>query len=285
MFPTESSLYFPVVERAISWQDKNNNYRPITTHKTLVRPVGPNREPVPLAIVKSTYGVVQNKELFQAFEEQMLTAYGDDCRDVTVVDKVSYQGALCLRDYRFPNIKLAHRSVLKGDSGICFRTIIVNGFGGAPVKVYTGGIDAFCTNGMIRGDFETIVRKHTSGITIGNLVDRFKSALLQFEKLGEDIKLMQEAEFNPAVTNLLRMHLSERIVSDIMTRTLNDELPVRGKNMWALYSALTYYASNDNFVPVRDSGADHKAATMLKREEKVRQITQSDEWRQMLQAA
>ena len=50
--------------------------------------------------------------------------------------------------------------------------------------------------------------------------------------------------------------------------------------MWALRSALTFYASHDsaNFS-LRDTGNDHNASTLYSREEEVRKVVNSNEFK------
>ena len=60
------------------------------------------------------------------------------------------------------------------------------------------------------------------------------------------------------------------------------EMDERGPNLWALYSALTYYSShNDGAFTLRRSveEMDTTATIMLRRELAVARWVQSDEWK------
>ena len=57
------------------------------------------------------------------------------------------------------------------------------------------------------------------------------------------------------------------------------ETPNHGNTVWAVYSALTYFASHDSGdFSVRDTGNDHANATLIKREEDVADWVKSAPW-------
>ncbi len=274
-FPQESKLYFTAVERPLFWQGKRTLFVDVPTHKMLLR--AENGNPIQLAVVGKGYQVVQNQVLFQTIEEQFMHAFdANELLDVRVWDYMSYGGRVCLREYQFPNVRC---NIGGGASQIAFRTIVKNGFGGSSIVLYMGAIDFFCTNGMIGGQFDCVYARHTKGLQISNITDRIRRAIDVFYKQadiwrgwrGKTITELQAMEFFEA-------KFSERLAKKLWHQYLID-VHVHGPNMWALYSAMTYYASHDEGqFETRKTGVDHSAVTMLKREEQVQRTIASDAW-------
>lgn len=284
-FPQESELYFEAIECSLShsWNDSN---RDVKTHKALVRPIHHdiqphNPQPRLLNVVGIGYKVVQNRELFQAVEAQFMQSFNEqELRDVHVQDKMSYHGAQCMREYIFPNVRcpIEGRRV----SEIAFRTIVVNGFGGSSIRVLTGAIDFFCANGMVLGEFDTMYARHTSGLQIGNITSRIKRAVDVFYKQADRwSQWMRKTITYEEAADFYKSQFSERL-ADKLARQYLIEAQVHGANVWALYSALTYYASHDEGdFAVRKTDNDHTAATLLTRERSVRKATYSEDFQRL----
>jgi hypothetical protein len=182
----------------------------------------------------------------------------------------------------FPAIKCRVQHT-RGDIG--FRIIVQNGYGGSALRIHAGAIDFYCTNGMIRGEYTSTYRKHTSGLVVGHLNSTVKSALQEFANGSE--------QWNAWAAKPIRfeqaMKLFEQIaLSAKMKESLNDqftrEVDMRGNNMWALYSTLTYYAShNDGAFGLRRTveEQDTVATTMLGRELNVSRWVHSDAWKEL----
>ena len=63
----------------------------------------------------------------------------------------------------------------------------------------------------------------------------------------------------------------------------NREAYERGQSAWALYSALTHYAShNSGNFNLRNTGVDHEAQTMQRREEQVLIWVRSKTWKELV---
>lgn len=272
VFPQESMLYFEAEEQRLFRQCEH--MEPVSTHKALARTDTGDQ----LAIVGNNYKIVQNKELFQTIEEQFTAAFkSDELKGVRVNDKMSYNGRECIREYIFPNAKCPIQA--RTSSEIAFRTVVVNGFGGSSVKLFTGAIDFFCTNGMITGEFETSYFRHTKGLKIGNIAKKVRGSIDIFYThasvwqgwMGKKIEQKTVKEF-------LHLKYSARMANKLLRQYLI-ERNIHGDTVWALYSALTYYATHDEGeFETRKTDSDHSAATLLKREQQVRKLVLSPEW-------
>jgi hypothetical protein len=270
-----SKLDFTVVEREMSWRDNRGNYYEDTQSKKLVR-VGDNGQPIPLATVNQSYTIVQNRELFDAVENNMVDAFGSDSLvGATRTDHIAYNGGTCYRDYVFPEI---HAFV--GESRVNFRMVVINSFGQTSIKMHAGAIDMFCTNGMIIGSFESMVKKHTSGVSVANFgkharrsADAFVNMSDLFLKYaGKKISAEQAEAFVKRCVELNRIskRLGERLIVQFKIEAAD-----RGLSLWSRYSAFTYWASHSDEsrgFGTRNTEQDHESATMLKREETVKNL-------------
>ncbi len=73
-------------------------------------------------------------------------------------------------------------------------------------------------------------------------------------------------------------NVSERRVAQLMHQ-FRIECDSHGRTVWALYSAATFYASRDGGAfTIRETGSDHKATTLMNREQQVRSWLNTDEF-------
>lgn len=279
----KSPILFPVEERRVGWEQLESPHRFITarSHKAIVRT--DKAAPMFLNIVGSGYKIVHNKELFSAVEDAMLNEMlPEHLEGVQVRDRIAGWGRMCFREYVFPAIKCR---ITSQTSEIGFRILVQNGYGGSALRIHSGAIDFYCTNGIIHGEFISTYRRHTLGVTIGNLGNAVRTALLQFADqqkvwtgwVQKPVKVDAVAELFDHVSTSIRMR-------EALLEQYERESDARGKNVWAVYSTLTHYASHSdgNFTLRRTvEEADSVATTMLTRELNVAKWVQSDEFKKL----
>lgn len=269
-FSNESELYFDVWERPAFFSGRDNNYYKDTEHKHIVRLW--EDEPVSIGLVGTNYKLLKNKELCEGIEDTFMeTLTNEELQGVTRRDSISYMGGTSIRDYIFPSITA---DINSERSDVAFRAIVINGYdGSSSFKFYHGAIDFFCTNGMVTGSYDMIVKRHTSGLTVPKLTDRLRQSIDIFYKqadqwskwVGKEICDEDAEECYKAMPNV-----SERRVSQLM-RQFAIECQSHGRTVWALYSAATFYASSDHGdFSIRETNSDHKASTLMNREQQVR---------------
>ena len=285
VFPHGDKLFFPVEERTL-YVDGNG---PVKSHKAIVRTDGD--EVRDLGIVGKDYQIVDNAKLFTAVERQLKEGLpAEILRSVQVKDSTSNGGAFCARDYRFPDAtcRIEGRNGHKTD--VAFRTVLTNSHDGSgSAKLYTGAIDFYCSNGMIVGDYDVFGRKHTKNFSVDTFANKVAKSLSKFwveaERLQEWAKQdVSEEKVHEALQNL--PGVSERKAERLFAHFQEQEAPVRGATVYAVYSALTWYASHpeDDRFKVRNTGNDNEAETLMRREDEVRRWTRSEPF-QMLVAA
>lgn len=182
----------------------------------------------------------------------------------------AHKDGWAMMDMTLPNVT-AKITTDKHETSLMKRIIALHGVNGTCSNTTIfGAIDFFCLNGQITGDHSKVMRKNTSNFSL----DRF---ITELHKSQQDFTAQAEQMQRWAVTSLARVDVkslldtilkSER-KSQKMYSLYNQEVNVRGRNLWALYSAFTNYASyadERNGFALRDTGHDTQAISMFKRE-------------------
>jgi len=234
-----------------------------------------------LTVVGKNYGVVQNGELFSDIDRQIASIFSkSELRGATVRNCLAYSGGICMREYVFPAVK--YSKVLADEkANLCFRLVVVNGHGGTALKVIAGAFDGYCLNGTIFGEAQaSFLRRHSKGTRVEDITSQMSAAVKLFPKMCKLYDLWAAtAVTDRSVKRLLdSTKFSDRIREKLFVRW-KKESSVRGATVWALYSALTYYARDDeNEFAIRNTKRDHKVATLLNREQSVAKVTKSKSW-------
>jgi hypothetical protein len=281
-FSPESKLYFDVWERPAYFKGAEGYYED-PHHKHIVRMKEDTLQPTSIGLVGNKYKLLKNRELYEGIEDTFMeTLTAEELHGVTRRDAISYNGGTCIRDYIFPAVRA---DITSKRSDIAFRVIAINGYDGSSTfKFYHGAIDFFCTNGMVSGSYDMIVKRHTSGLQVPRLTDRLRQSIDIFYKqseqwskwVGKEISDESAEECYKAMPNV-----SERRVQQLM-RQFRIECSSHGRTVWALYSAATFYASSDRGeFAIRETNSDHKASTLMNREQQVRAWQNTDEFERL----
>lgn len=269
LFNPDSKLYFPVSKRSVYYPDDNQKMVPSPTHAALVR----DDDGTQLEIVGKDYAILHNTDLYPAIETSLLENIDPKFLEGLVTkESMSYGGRFCMKEYVFRNIGL---TVDKPDKPILFRTIVINGYGGSSVKVITGAIDSYCSNGIVRGSFEKEFKRHTSAqnVDVKQFTNAVQKSIVEYASFMAKLNTWKDIEVpeETAMEFLQKLVMSDKLREGLMERFTLVDAPDRGQNLWGLYSSLTYYASHiggDEFK-IRDTGTDNKAAIRIHREQQV----------------
>jgi len=197
----------------------------------------------------------------------------EDLRDYSYSFNSARNKGWSMLDVAFPNVKTTVKTK-KHETEIAFRMIAVHAIdGSASPATWFGGIDTFCTNGQITGDWDMVRKKNTSGFTVDNFMRELRVAKTNFDLQGK--RLQTWADTNLAHVQVDEL-IQEIVKSERKSRKLHDlfldERHTRGNNLFALYSAFTNYSSYAdarNGFELRNTGNDTKAVSMLAREQEV----------------
>lgn len=276
----DSPLYFDVVEHSVNNPLLRNGS--FDKYKILARRGDFPGTDVPLAIVGKGYKVIQNAELFPFIDHEVAEAVGPEHARRTVKDRIAYNGQVCIREVVFPDIICP----INDRSTVGFRVVAINSFGKSAIRLYSGAIDFFCTNGMIHGAHDHYYARHTSGLRIEGIRKHINSALMTYARLTTDYKQWAEKHLSPdrADTFLKDARISNQLRGKLMQQFLY-EADAHGYTVWAFYSALTYFAthSTGDFA-VRRTDNDNEAYILHNREELVHRMVASDQWRETIAA-
>ena len=282
LYNTEASpILFPVGERRVAWETKTNGYERINTHKAIIRVSPDGHRAHVLSVVGTGYKLVHNRELFSHVEHTMRKEMQPhQLHGVIVRDRVSGWGRTCFREYVFPGIKCQLGGGTRSE--IAFRMIVQNGYGGSALRMHAGAIEFYCSNGIIRGEHHSTYRKHTSGLIVDGVGRAVQSALDTFAESQQTWKQWAATPVkHQAAMDLFRdLAKSDKLRDNLQAQYLR-ERDARGDNLWAVYSALTFYASHgDGDFSMRKSveEADTAASVMLNRELDVARMVETDAW-------
>lgn len=276
----ESPIFFDVYERPVYFKGSDEKLYESPDHKAIVRMFA--GEPLQIGMVGQNYKVLKMKELCEAVETELsLSLSPQEIEGVQVHDRTSYHGGLCFRQYVFPKIAKA----VNERSTVAFRIVIINGYdGSSSFKLYSGAIDFFCSNGMVTGSYDLMVARHTSGLTVPKVLSTVKRTVEVFYKQADIWKKWANKQITLDMATACFAsipNVSEKRVQQLL-HLYEIEVPRHGNTVWAMYSAATFYASHDaGEFTIRDTGTDHRAATLLGREKDVMKWQETEQFLQI----
>jgi hypothetical protein len=191
-------------------------------------------------------------------------------------------------DITLPNVKsIIHTD--KFETSIGNRIVSLHGIDGScSNQVFFGAIDYFCTNGCISGDHDKVRKKNTSNFTMNSFIYELNRARTDFYQHAEQMQVWAHTDLKYVdVSTLLDDMLGSKRKSERMYSLYMSEAGVRGHNKFALYSAMTNYASyadERNGFNLKQTGNDTQAMSMWSREQEVSKWVSDDRFR-MLEAA
>jgi hypothetical protein len=242
-----------------------------------------------LGIVGSKFKAASHIDFFNGVKEVIQeNRLPHELEDAKIKISTARDSAFALIDITLPNVK--HKIVTsRHQTEINERIIALHGIDGScSNQVYFGAIDSFCTNGQIGGEYDTIKRKNTSGLILERLMQEVRDAKINFDIRCQMMQKWADTPLNVDGKTLLNSIIKSERLSKKMYELACQEIVKRGKNVFALYSAFTNYASyadERNGFNIRNTGFDTKAETMWKREQEVAKWISSKPFQDLLVAA
>tara|TARA_R100001463_G_scaffold3391_6_gene13902 strand:+ start:1190 stop:2041 length:852 start_codon:yes stop_codon:yes gene_type:complete len=239
-----------------------------------------------IGVVGDTFNCASHKDFFHGVQDTMTeTLSSDELSDAKVSWKRARQDAWALMDIQLPNT-VAKIATDRHETTVSQRIIALHGIDGScSNQVFFGAIDFFCTNGMIRGEHDKVRRKNTSNFTMDRFISDLRNSRQDFYKQTEQLQRWAETSLTTVdVRAFLEKLLKSDRTADKMFTLYNQEVGIRGRNMFALYSAFTNYATyadERNGFAMRNTGNDTEAVTMFNRENKVAQWVGSNMFQQL----
>jgi len=185
-------------------------------------------------------------------------------------------GAWSMLDITLPDMKV-DIATDKHQTTLGNRIIALHGVDGScSNQTFFGMIDFFCTNGMIRGEYDKVRKKNTSNFSLDSFIYELTRARKDF--YAETAKMQVWAQTSTKyvdIKSLLEEMISSKRKAEKMYMLYLQEAATRGHNKWALYSAFTNYASyadERNGFNLRNTGHDTQAISMWSREQEVSKL-------------
>jgi hypothetical protein len=240
-----------------------------------------------LGMCRERYQIVQNADLFSSLSLALFkSAPPRSLEGAVVKPKTSYSGAQAFADISFPSFTEDLVQARGNATALTFRLLLWNSFdGSSPVRLAAGAIDGFCTNGMIFGSYDLFGKRHTKGFSQVDLEEFVGNSFLMFQRKIQELRqeTFKTVELEQA-EKFLNANFSGRRATQLLEQ-FAVESQERGQTVWALRSALTYYAShNSHAFGVRNTGADSEAAVLYGRETEISNLFAGAGWRELLAA-
>jgi hypothetical protein len=254
------SIFFSVAERGLYIPTKAGTFHP-SGHKALIRQ---HEDGVKiLAVVKNSYKLVTHREVYDALTP-ILSEH-----DVSVETYDDHHGAKAYIDVTFRKLVTS----LAGSS-VAFRAIFHNGYGGTSLGCIVGAVNYFCTNGMILGDYETVYRRHTSGLDASIVADWLKAGMGKWdvgvERWHRWVKQTANADMiRDAITAMSDNEQHRTRMASVLDKTY---VPKYGWTRFALYQTLTDFASHYEEYKLRavnNNSPHEREFTLLTKAERI----------------
>jgi len=243
----------------------------------------------PLGIVGKSFQCASHGDFFRGVVETATeTLSNDDLDGARYNFKTARNGAWAMLDITLPNVTM-DISTDKFETEIGNRIISLHGIDGScSNQVFFGAIDFFCTNGMITGDHDKVRKKNTSNFSMESFIYELNRARTDFYQQAQQMQVWAHTDLKYVdVSSLLDDMLGSKRKSEKMYSLYMQEASTRGHNKFALYSAMTNYATyadERNGFNLKNTGNDTQAMSMWSREQEVSKWVSDDRFR-LLEAA
>jgi hypothetical protein len=243
----------------------------------------------PLGIVGKSFKCASHGDFFRGVVDTATeTLSNDDLDGAKYNFKTARNGAWAMLDITLPNVTM-DISTDKFETAIGNRIISLHGIDGScSNQVFFGAIDFFCTNGMITGDHDKVRKKNTSNFSMESFIYELNRARTDFYQQAQQMQVWAHTDLKYVdVSSLLDDMLGSKRKSEKMYSLYMQEASTRGHNKFALYSAMTNYATyadERNGFNLKNTGNDTQAMSMWSREQEVSKWVSDDRFR-LLEAA
>lgn len=242
-----------------------------------------------IGVVGNSFTCANHGDFFTGVHDTMTETLGaEQCDGMNVSWKVARKNAWALMDMTLPNVT-AKIVTSRHETTVAQRVIALHGIDGSCSNmVFFGAIDFFCTNGMIRGEHDKVRRKNTSNFSMDRFIRDLNDSKQSFYAQSERLQHWANTDLSTVnVKELLEAIMKSDRASEKMFSLYNQEVSIRGRNVFALYSAFTNYATyadERNGFQLRNTGNDTNAVSMFQREHKVAQWIDTPQFKQLVAA-
>ena len=242
-----------------------------------------------IGVVGSSFNCANHRDFFYGVQDTMSeNLSADELQGAKTTWRTSRNNAWALMDVTLPNVT-AEIVTSKHQTTVSQRVIALHGIDGSCSNmVFFGAIDFFCTNGMIRGEHDKVRRKNTANFSMDRFIADLSRSKQDFYAQSERLQHWATIDLSHInVKDLLDGILKSERKSEKMFTLYIQEVGTRGRNVFALYSAFTNYASyadERNGFNLRNTGNDTQAMSMFNREHEVSKWIESKQFKDLVAA-
>jgi len=242
-----------------------------------------------IGVVGNGFTCANHADFFTGVHDTMTATLGaEQCDGMNISWKTARKNAWALMDMTLPNVT-AKIVTNKHETTVAQRVIALHGIDGSCSNmVFFGAIDFFCTNGMIRGEHDKVRRKNTSNFSMERFIRDLNESKQSFYAQSERLQHWANTDLSTVdIKALLEQIMKSDRAAEKMYSLYNQEVSTRGRNVFALYSAFTNYATyadERNGFQLRNTGNDTNAVSMFQREHKVAQWIDTPQFKQLVAA-
>jgi len=228
----------------------------------------------PIGIVGNSFQCASHGDFFRGVVDTATeTLNAHDLEDADFTFSTARNGAWAMLDITLPNVTKTITTD-KFETSVGNRIVSLHGVDGScSNQAFFGAIDFFCTNGCISGDHDKVRKKNTSNFTMNSFIYELNRARTDFYTHAEKMQVWAQTSLKYVdVSTLLDSMLASKRKSEKMYSLYMSEAETRGHNKFALYSAMTNYATyadERNGFNLRNTGNDTQAMSMWSREQEV----------------
>ena len=241
-----------------------------------------------LGVVGSRYGVAENGPIYEMMRlgaEAALPRVA--LQDIELKETASYGGQFTRIDLIFKGLGADIRQLNGSKTQLLFKIGLTNSFNGSgSIRLFSGAEDLWCTNGCTSAEYHKKAARHTSGFTPEIFAGFIEAQCADYVERVRTWQAWANKQITPeqAEAVLNNSGMAGRKVR-VMMEQFEREAAARGRSVWAMYSALTAYASHADQFGVRNSGnVDNIAVTLDQREREVAKLVGSESFLELAAA-
>ena len=248
-----------------------------------------------IKVVGQGYKLIQHKDLYNKFYSMLSEKIPyEHWYNVECEKRFSLNGAKMSAHFKFPSLFTEYRTKSGRNIKRTFHVYLKNAVDGEwSAKSGVGLMDYFCTNFEMGGEWTIFSRRHTSGFDLDDFVAPQVNYISSFDQMRkkhdhqirtpcDDFKAIRYLQSVPKWTRRLCDSEGRELeqpdgspvidmnkTGDKLYDQWKSETETKGRNIFALSSALTYWASHDSdtFSIKKSAGEKNTLAVLLDRQE------------------
>ena len=304
VFPPLEKVNFSAVKTPIFIQrdDKRFQIVPPETGQAIIR----TDNNTPLGVMKKRYAIADNSELDNAVREGLEDSLPKEAlQNIKLIEKTADNGSICRWGYSFDGLGRDIRQLTGSKTQLNFRVMIINSFGGqTAIRLQAGAEDLYCTNGNTFGSLFAYASGHTARFSPDQVTPFIQKQVEYYElkvqtwqawankeiNFDQAFKVLQdnypasESEIKRAEKKGITAGEAKSRKTAQLMEQFEKEAEQRGSTVWALYSALTHYASHStgSFTVKNSANRDNVETTLIQREREVNNVTASESFLELV---